>query len=102
MKEFEPMSNDEMVNIFKPKYEANFKNTIRAIQERLIGNFIDSVTSVTFDSDSKPLVERLQRHFMKLGYNVWITDKKYNDELELDYRLNVSLSIKYNKEGNVE
>lgn len=102
MKEFESMSNVEMVNIFKPKYETNFKIAIREIQQSLIENFKQSVTSVTFDSDSKPLVERLQRHFMKLGYNTWVSDKKYNDELELDYKLYVSLSIKYSKEGNVE
>ena len=102
MKEFEPMSNVEMVNIFKPKYETNYQNTIREIQKSLIGNFKQSVTLTSFDSDSKPLVERLEKHFMKLGYNAWISDKKYNDDLELNYKLYVSLSIKYSKEGNVE
>lgn len=102
MNRFEPMSNDEMVNIFKPKYENNFQNAIQVIQKSLIENFKHSVTTVTFDSDSKPLVERLEKHFMKLGYSTWVSDKKYDDSLELNYRLNVSLSIKYNKEGNVE
>lgn len=94
MKEFEPMSNVEMVNIFKSKYETNFKIAIREIQNSLIENFKQSVTSVTFDSDSKPLVDRLKKHFMKLGYIAWVSDKKYNDELELNYKLYVSLSIK--------
>ena len=95
-------SHNDMVDIFRQYYDKNFAEAIYTIHQRMIENFKLSVPTSSYSSDSKELIEKLRSHFIQLGYISYITEKEYNPEFEFNYKLNVSLNITYDKEGNVK
>lgn len=95
-------SHSDMVDIFRQYYDKNFDKAIYNIHQRMIENFKMSVPTATYSSDNKELIEKLRRHFNQLGYISYISEKEYNDEFVFNYKLNVSLNVTYDKEGNVK